>query len=558
MDRELYKRMYTLGERKREVFAQHEVGRTAVSRGLAWLLAALFVLTVSAVPVGQYVFCGASATRPHDIFERLSGTVAANWRGPTFAGRVLSANGAAVAAMRDYERGLEQDFFLRPHVVPWAQWATIRWLGVANEQVTLGRDRWLFHRRAVDHVTGPGFLTRRGALGDADPVATIVDLAEQLRRRDIELIVVPVPAKPQVHPEKFSARYDGHYGPLHNASFARFKTRLAEKGVLVFDPAEALLRAKRRTGRPQYLASDTHWTPAAAERVAGRLKEFIDGHVELPAAETPAHALREVRAENAGDLARMLRLPEDWSPYRSREVVLNQVVLSERYVWGASRDADVLVLGDSFSNIYSLEAMGWGEAAGFVEHLSFVMARPLDRITRNGDGASATRRLLAGELARGRDRLDGKRLVIWQFAAHELSFGDWEPIEVKLGRPGPTAFLDLAPGDRLTRSGVVHSVAPVPRPGTVPYKDHITTLLLVDLTGEKGELIPGSRALVYAWSMRDAVWTSAARLRPGRRIQVRLRPWADVADKYEGINRTELDDDALLLEPACWAEEVGE
>ena len=33
-----------------------------------------------------------------------------------------------------------------------------------------------------------------------------------------------------------------------------------------------------------------------------------------------------------------------------------------------------------------------------------------------------------------------------------------------------------------------------------------------------------------------------------------LRPWAEVAAKYDAINRSELDDDTLLLAEPCWGE----
>ena len=82
--------------------------------------------------------------------------------------------------------------------------------------------------------------------------------------------------------------------------------------------------------------------------------------------------------------------------------------------------ADILVLGDSFFNIFSLAEMGWGASAGFVEQLSYTLGRPLDAILRNDAGAFATRELLGQELARGRDRLDAKKLVIWEFAVREL------------------------------------------------------------------------------------------------------------------------------------------
>jgi len=106
----------------------------------------------------------------------------------------------------------------------------------------------------------------------------------------------------------------------------------------------------------------------------------------------------------------------------------------------------------------------------------------------------------------------------------------------------------------------------VPRPGTVPYKDHIEALHLVDIVAadSRGEgaadtfrnAASHAQAVVYLWSMRDNVWTSAARLRPGDRVKLRLRPWPDVSGQYEKFNRTELDDPALQLEEPVWGEDV--
>ena len=62
--------------------------------------------------------------------------------------------------------------------------------------------------------------------------------------------------------------------------------------------------------------------------------------------------------------------------------------------------------------------------------------------------------------------------------------------------------------------------------------------------------------MVYLWSMRDNVWTSAARLRPGDRVKLHLRPWPDVSAQYEKFNRTELDDSALQLEEPVWGEDI--
>jgi alginate O-acetyltransferase complex protein AlgJ len=46
-------------------------------------------------------------------------------------------------------------------------------------------------------------------------------------------------------------------------------------------------------------------------------------------------------------------------------------------------------------------------------------------------------------------------------------------LDLKLGEAKPSRFLSLKAGEEIAVSGTVESVSPVPRPGTVPYKDHI-------------------------------------------------------------------------------------
>ena len=94
------------------------------------------------------------------------------------------------------------------------------------------------------------------------------------------------------------------------------------------------------------------------------------------------------------------------------------------------RSAEVLILGDSFTNIYAQASLGWGTAAGLAEHLSAALGRPVDRIVQNDQGAHATRELLARQIAESPDRLDGVRVVVYQFATRELSVGDWRIVDL--------------------------------------------------------------------------------------------------------------------------------
>jgi SGNH hydrolase-like domain, acetyltransferase AlgX len=512
------------------------------------LLIVLFLVTILAVPAIQFAHemqtprtderAGTfNLYKAYPAWSKIRGV-----RGPRDLWRLLPRGAELKAA----EKELETESVVSEWLLPRVQLALVR-LGAGNEQVYLGRDHWLFYRPDVDYVTGPPFLEQkvmthraRAAAVQSDPVKAIVAFRDQLSARGIDLIAVPIPMKPGVEPLHLSAR--AHQNRiLQNPSFTEFKARLEKSGVRVFDPATVL--AQRDV--PLFLETDTHWRPETMELVAEKLAAFID---EVPSNATTAQ-VSDRTISSVGDIARMLKLPESQNRFPMQTVTIHEVMPLP-----ISKDADVLLLGDSFSNIFSLAALGWGESAGFAEHLSRALGRPIDCILRNSDAAFATREMLSRDLARGRDRLAGKKVVVWEFAARELAFGDWKMLPMKLGQPVPPKFFVPKTGESVMASGTVEAISTVPRPGSVPYKDHVLAFHLTDLRIEGREETPGLEAVVYAESMRDNVLTAAARLRRGDRVTLRLRPWSDVSDRYEKINRSEIDDPAIQLEEPCWGE----
>jgi len=179
----------------------------------------------------------------------------------------------------------------------------------------------------------------------------------------------------------------------------------------------------------------------------------------------------------------------------------------------------------------------------------------LPRIWRNSDGASATREILSHELARGEGSACGKDfgdLAIWRVRA----FGNWKLLDMSLRQPLHARFFRPQAGEQVTVSGTVTALAAVHRPGSVPYADQIVAMHLVDVNGAPQTGNESLQCVAYVWSTRDNVWTPAARLRPGDQITVRLRSWADVSEKYEKINRSDIDDPELTVEEPAWAEFV--
>jgi len=161
------------------------------------------------------------------------------------------------------------------------------------------------------------------------------------------------------------------------------------------------------------------------EAVAESLARLITARVRLDPVDDPGYRIERSEVRNVGDTARMLDLPADVDLFPAQPVWLRRVLQADGTVWRSVPLSDVLVLGDSFSNIYALESMAWGTSAGLVEQLSYVLRRPVDRIVQNDNGAFATRALLQ----QNPRRLDGKKVVVYQFAERELAFGDWKLLD---------------------------------------------------------------------------------------------------------------------------------
>ena len=553
------------GHSQRVAQAHAEVGHTEVSRPVAVSLAAVFVATIAAVPISQ-AWMDRSVLRV--VPEATAGGMA-RVDGLSPIARVIERNRRQLAAIHRFSDRLDTDSLLALHLRPAVQLLLAERLGSGNERVYLGRDDWLYYATDVHHVVGRGFLdpgqlARRAAAGDSlvaavtpDPRPALRAFNDALARRDITLVLLPTPVKPSIHPEPLGAGTS--VPPVRNVSFSQFADEMRAAGVLLFDPAP-LLADLSAAGEATYLARDTHWRPHAVAAVAHALAQFLEREVRLPEPTPMSLETRRTTVSNTGDIIGLLDLPTG-ALYPSETVAVRQILRPGGGPWRPDPRADVLLLGDSFTNIFSLDAMGWGTAAGLAEQLSFALGRPLDRLVQNANGAFASRELLARELAVGRDRLDGKRVVVYQFATRELTHGDWRVVAIDdLDIRAPMSSLESGrvltpePGQILTVQGRIRQVTAAPRPGSVPYRDHIIAVDLgeIDTAGALDIADPDARALVYLSSMEDNVWTAAARLVVGQTIRLTLRPWAGVAAELDGITRTELVDGLVVFAEPWW------
>lgn len=514
--------MRNLAEHRRET-ALKELGITLVKRNVSIVGLVIFSVTLLSVPICQLVSDIQQRESPH-IFRAVSLLPIPN-----------------LTEIAQYEDTLEEESVLTDWLLPGVQTVLTRVFRTGNEQAYLGRDGWLFYRADVDSLIGAGPQKTASAA-----LTTLIDFNRQLEARGITLIVVPTPVKPTIHPERFSARYQNTNAPIHNPDYAAFIDGLISEGVLVYDPSQLLFEAARQEA--QYLKTDTHWKPEAMERVANHLAAFIEEQVELSSTQSRVYTKTADVITNIGDIAKMLKLPEDQSLFSQEHITRHVVQTPSGNLWRPDRESKILFLGDSFSNIYSLAGMGWGASAGFVEHLSAELAQPIDKIVINAGGADATRQALVQELNRGNDRLAGKRVLVYQFATREVFSGDWKLLSILSDKALQRGAMSIA--EDITVTATIKAKTEPPMPGTVPYAECIIALHLENVdTSDLPEAF-----VVFLWGMRENRWTDAATFKVDQKVKLRLRPWSAVETEYGSYNRKELENEEAWLLDIYWGE----
>lgn len=472
--------------------------------------------------------------------------------------------------LQAFESGVE-DSELRRRVQRSQQLWITRTFGAGNRRVVVGRDGWLYYQPGVDAVTGRGPLQPEPDSVTKDPdrpfwkeaLPVIGRFADQLRERDIDLMLVPVPVKAMIQPEGL-----GVPGPVKHPDQDQFYADLRVLGIEVVDLFDCF--GEEAQEQEVFLRQDTHWRPElvrlASQRVsrAVRKKSWFSGQGrDLP----EVRRLSEERRAR-GDLAGMLALPERSGKFAPEQVTLERIVEMESgSALRGNLFSPISIIGDSFVNIYEEPGLGFGDekdpgliGGGFASHLSAELGLCLHVIAINGEGATGVRRAFA---ALPDNVVRSRKLVIWVLASRDLFLSEspatragvmWRDVVFNDRVGDPEIHLDpgAAPPGQLILSGVLREKSAITDPGETPYADAIYSAVFGELEIESGEYFD-EEAFVFLWAFRNRKLSSTAGLELGERYRLILTP---LVKEEKMARKTQLDDIARFDIESYWAEEV--
>ena len=424
--------------------------------------------------------------------------------------------------LRDAEGKIEDAGFTRP-VRRGFQALLTTVLREGNRKTTIGSDDWLYFGPAISALTGYGPLKSEPDTVARDPnrepwrgpLPAITRFNEQLEELDVELILMPIPVKPMIHPEPLTGR--SAEGPITHPDADAFFAQLRESGVEVLDLSKEWFAGKEQA----FLKQDTHWTPEQMQASARLVVEHLRsrpwfGELASNSGQFSAGETRQVEAP--GDLLDNLDLPDSMTRSRGESAEIAPVRNadgSELSIYDP--ESPLVLLGDSFTNIFHQEDMKWGTESGFAQHLSRELRFPLDTIAQNGQASTGVRKTLATRQG-AVHFLRKKKAVLWAIAARDLFLSEtvarenqveWKDVTFQDTPPPAT---DLPDPIRIRGKMTMKSNFPNPNDVNYPTGVYAAEYQVEEvLEGEYEE----DAVIAFHWAFRDKVLEEAAAFEEG-------------------------------------------
>jgi alginate O-acetyltransferase complex protein AlgJ len=294
-----------------------------------------------------------------------------------------------------------------------------------------GRDGWLFSGSEL------GVLAKAGGTGTA--VGVMADYAAQVRGLGCDVIVVPVPPKALVYPDKVVRKakipVKRKVVPRLDSSWAAAMKSLESRGMTTVDLLPVFLAHRGDKEGAPYTQTGNTWSPRgvqlAAEAVAEAVKRSraakVAGSVQGISAEPGAISYTGSLAAGANPAVKAETLT-----LRNIGRISGDKVRSVSF---STSGGGLLLMGDS-SILAWRESGNPAGSSGSFSSLADQVAAELqaipDVLSVPGDGRNAPRLRIMRERTSGRGTLSGTKAIVWVIPMTDLASPAWQQVPLQL------------------------------------------------------------------------------------------------------------------------------
>ena len=272
-----------------------------------------------------------------------------------------------------------------------------------------GEDNWYFLRSELRFLSVGEFwgdkaqqTSMASNKDQRDPLQAIVEYKKELEKAGIKLLLVPIPPKAVIYPDKLDKKLTAR---RYDEQLQTFYRILGTQGVEVLDLTETLQKARNTLTEPLYCMGDSHLSGegcrVVAESIAKKIKARGKGKYKIQSS----------KISMTGDL------------YKTAGHTAEQ-----RTIYAVSGDktqddkaAELILMGDSHTLVFDVGGDLFAQHAGIASLLAANLKMPIDVVGVRGSGATPARINLYRKSKQDTQYLKKKKTLVWCFASREFT-----------------------------------------------------------------------------------------------------------------------------------------
>lgn len=292
-----------------------------------------------------------------------------------------------------------------------------------NPSYHMGNNGWWFLSSELKHLQT---ATETAGHPNNTVISAIGDFHQYLKSLGIQLLVVPIPEKSLVRMDQILPSSDLEAGKNYSQATGRYISALTAAGVDVLDLRSQLIAevaSESSHGDPVYCKTDSHFTSRTANLIATWICEHVKKSMPQLIQKNEASPILGSKKEITiqGDLCQKTA-----EKLQVVEVTLPAPTTTQN---ASPKDSAIILMGDSHCLVFSSGGDMLAKSAGLPDYLGVEFGTTPTLVAQRG-GAKNSRIEFIRKSRKNKDFLGNVKLVVWCFAARELTQGDkWSPLQ---------------------------------------------------------------------------------------------------------------------------------
>ena len=292
-------------------------------------------------------------------------------------------------------------------------------ISLEDQIAIVGLDKHLFTRGGVEYVLDDSLVYMPTAERAFDVICAFHKL---LQSRGVDLILVPVPSREEVYPDKLSAACPSHL--MVSPQSTQFLQALLDVDVEVVDLREAFLDEREKHDELLYPIAEIHWGTYGIRRAAAEIAPRLQRYTSTSSEKRVVYLEKLTRITREGALVPYLPA-EAKAEYPAAEWDVIQVLNPDESQYQDTEQSPVVVVGDSFTMRYI------NQAGHLSAHIAKELGFPVSTLSKKGDGPQSLRMLTVKDPK----NLASRRVAVWVISS--ICLGDRYADQWHMPRPLP-------------------------------------------------------------------------------------------------------------------------